>query len=161
MMRRRMLVFGAFGMLGLIACESSQHAGSPRSSVAKETKTPLEFAFELQPGESTPTRTVQRGDEKIELGPIRRFTISEARSDLDELGYPAIEFTIATDQKTDFEAWTRAGIGRRMIVLLDGAPLVAATIRSALPGSGVISMGPGSSTDEQTRGIAARIVGAR
>ena len=50
-----------------------------------------------------------------------------------------VSFEIADEKQEDFRAVTGANVGRILALVLDGKPLMAPVIRSAIPGRGVIS----------------------
>ncbi len=69
----------------------------------------------------------------------------------DSYGYPAVSFEISTDAKNAFGEFTEKNIGRGMAIVLNGEVVTLATIRSRLPGSGIIEGGAGGFTAKEVQ----------
>ena len=82
-----------------------------------------------------------------------RFTrddVAEWKETFDALGFPALAFTIRKERAADFAAWTASLVGKRMAIVLDRRSVLSlATVRSSLPGEGILaSSGRAFRTDE-------------
>jgi len=118
----------------------------------------LEFAVEPAPGEDVPVTRYEFNGASLELGPKRAVRIVAARPTADDLGYPALEFEIASDQAEEFRSWTAAHLGRQLAIFVDGRIVTAPVLASALPGAGLLSFGANPWTEEQVRDLAKRLV---
>ncbi len=79
-----------------------------------------------QPDESI----LQRGDQKWQL--------KKARPSYDQMGAPAVSFTLDTMGSKLFYNVTRKNIGRNLAIVLDDMAISAPRINSAISGSGII-----------------------
>ena len=143
----------AIAGLGLSSCQSPSSAPQtpePRSAI-------LEFAVEAAPGEHVPVMRHEFNGAWLELGPKRAFRIVDARPTNDDLGYPALEFEIASDQAEEFRAWTAAHLDLKLAIFVDGRVVAAPVLASALPGSGLLTFGASPWTEEQVRDLAERL----
>jgi preprotein translocase subunit SecD len=94
----------------------------------------------------------------VTLEPPHRYAIESTSLTQDSMGYPAVGFELASSNKTDFERWTGGHVGRNMVILIDGKVVTMATLRSALPGAGVITSAAQEPwTEDQARELANRI----
>ena len=148
-----MIVLSMLAGLGLLACKST----GTRDRFTGDGRSSLEFALVLRPDEAPVSHTVEFAGQTIAIGPIRKFTLQEAQPTIDDLGDPAVEFTIVAREKAEFEAWTGAAVGHAALISVDREPLVVASIRSAMRGFGVLR--GGGWTKAGTRELCARLAG--
>jgi preprotein translocase subunit SecD len=59
----------------------------------------------------------------------------------DDLGNPALSFGLAKERQGEFSDWTESLRGEGLAIVLDEEILVLATVRSRLPGAGLIAGG--------------------
>jgi SecD/SecF fusion protein len=71
----------------------------------------------------------------------------------DNFGYPAVSFEIATAKKGAFGDFTTANIGRGMGIVLNGEIATLATIKSRLPGGGIIEGGAGGFSKKEVQDL--------
>jgi preprotein translocase subunit SecD len=74
-----------------------------------------------------------------------------ARASIDELGRPAVSFTLNTDGALRFGRVTEQNIGRQLAIVLDGRVQSAPTIESRISSDGIIR---GSFTSEEVNNLA-------
>ncbi len=72
----------------------------------------------------------------------------------DSMGYPALSFELAKERMKDFSDWTKSILGHGMAIVLDDEILTLATVRSRLPGSGIIEGGAGGFSKEEVKALA-------
>ena len=82
--------------------------------------------------------------------------VAEARVIAAPDGQPAVEFTLTQDGRERFAALTRANIGRRVAVVVNGA-VIAASLIGAEMADGKVMLS-GNYTDEEARALAAEIM---
>jgi SecD/SecF fusion protein len=71
-------------------------------------------------------------------------------------GQPAVEFTLTPEGRERFAALTRANIGRRVAVVVNGAVVAASLIGAEMAdGKAMLS---GNYTDEEAQALAAEIM---
>ncbi len=71
----------------------------------------------------------------------------------DNMGAPAVSFEIAAAKKAAFGDFTQANIGQGMAIVLNGEVATLATIKSKLPGSGIIEGGRGGFTQKEVKDL--------
>ncbi len=69
--------------------------------------------------------------------------ISQTGFSQDSRGFPAVSFGLAKERQGDFSDWTQKILGQGLAIVLDEEILTLATVRSRLPGSGIIEGGTG------------------
>jgi hypothetical protein len=88
-----------------------------------------------------------------------RFTrddVAEWKESFDALGFPALAFTIRKERAADFAAWTASLVGRRMAIVLDRRSVLSlATVRSSLPGEGILASSGRAFRAEEVRALLA------
>jgi preprotein translocase subunit SecD len=72
----------------------------------------------------------------------------------DQLGRPAVAFTLTADSSKRFAKVTEQNVGRGLAIILDGAVQSVAEIRSRIAGDGIIDGGGDGFTTEQARDLA-------
>jgi SecD/SecF fusion protein len=71
----------------------------------------------------------------------------------DQMGYPAVSFEIGQAKKSLFEEFTKANIGKGMGIVLNGEIATLATIKSKLPGGGIIEGGAGGFSQKEVQDL--------
>ena len=71
----------------------------------------------------------------------------------DQMGYPAVSFEISQAKKSLFGDFTQANIGKGMGIVLNGEIATLATIRSKLPGGGIIEGGAGGFSKKEVQDL--------
>lgn len=71
----------------------------------------------------------------------------------DAMGMPAVSFEIGAAKKAAFGDFTQANIGQGMAIVLNGEVATLATIKSKLPGSGIIEGGRGGFTQKEVKDL--------
>lgn len=88
------------------------------------------------------------------VDPSQRFgnrDVASAGRTQDVFGWPAVSFELEKKRKADFSAWTRSLVGHGLAIVLDDEILTLATVRSELPGGGVIEGGSGGFSKEEVK----------
>jgi len=87
-----------------------------------------------------------------------RYRFSDA--DLDEVGYsadasgyPASSFELKKERAKDFGDWTESILGRPMAIVYGDEILMLATVKSRLPGGGIIEGGAGGFTQAEVKAL--------
>ncbi len=78
-------------------------------------------------------------------------------SSVDQLGLPAIGFTVADDQREDFGDYTESLKNRKLAILVDGKIITLPEVRGRLGIGGVISGGRDGFTEERVNELIASI----
>ncbi len=71
----------------------------------------------------------------------------------DQMGYPAVSFEIAQAKKGLFGDFTQSNIQKGMAIVLNGEIATLATIKSKLPGSGIIEGGAGGFSKKEVQDL--------
>jgi len=71
----------------------------------------------------------------------------------DSMGYPAASFELKKERTKDFGDWTEGILGHRMAIVLDDEILTIATVRSRLPGGGIIEGGAGGFSKDEVKDL--------
>jgi preprotein translocase subunit SecD len=74
--------------------------------------------------------------------------IAKAGFSSDAMGYPAVSFELTASRQGDFGDWTETLLGKGLAIVLDEEILTLATVRSRLPGKGIIQGTPAFSQGE-------------
>jgi preprotein translocase subunit SecD len=151
------LAFGSILALTALSAASSCAGGSDKTTQpaahASATNPILQFAEVADPGEEG--SATENGD--LRLGALKTFELKTVDVGSDSLGRPALKFEIVDSQQDEFHRWTGSLVGRRLAVLVDGKVLTAPTVRSALPGGGIVESGATPWTMEKVRALVDRI----
>lgn len=106
--------------------------------------------------------TASSKDGELSLQPsivVSGDMIADARAVTDQQGRSVVRFRLTPEGASRFAAVTRANVGRRMAILVDGKVMVAPVIRDQINGgTGEIS---GNFPPDQAKAIAAAIVSGR
>ncbi len=142
-------------------------AASPASARANARPGPDRVAFRLvddaADAASKPDdeRVAGPGGRELWLAPgapVSGADFASARPGHDELGQPAVDFTLTPEGKDRLAALTRENIGRRLVILVDGKAVWAPVIRDEISaGKGQIS---GRFTPQEVQDLAAEIMSA-
>jgi hypothetical protein len=135
------------------SCAGGSETTTQATPRASESRPILQFAAVAAPGEDG--AATEHGD--LHLEPPKTFDLKSVDVGRDGLGRPALKFEIADSQKDEFHRWTGTLVDRRLAVLVDGKVLTAPTVRSALPGGGVVESGVTPWTKEEVRALVDRI----
>jgi len=139
--------FGAIPLLLLAASSCGTPTGNvtpPADTRVKDSAPILEFAVQPFDGEKVEiTMYHPKQGFDLELGPRRVFDMVAMKPTADDIGYPALHFEVAKEQREDFRLWTASHVGKHLAIFVDNRLVVAPIIQSALPGSGIISFGFG------------------
>lgn len=73
----------------------------------------------------------------------------------DAMGYPAVSFELSKERQKDFGDWTASILGQGMAIVLDDEVLVLASVRSRLPGGGIIEGGSNGYTKLEVQTLVA------
>ena len=138
------------------ACSGATVHSPPEAESRSSRRPVLEFAGEADVGDMVTASALSEGGERILFGPVRRFTIKDTGVGPDANGWPALTFVIADTQKGEFTRWTETLVGRRIAFLIDGRIVWTPTVRSPLPGSGIVEI-PGHLTEAEIESLAARV----
>jgi preprotein translocase subunit SecD len=133
---------------------------SPAHTKVEDAAPKLEFAVEPLASENVKITRYQLEDSFVDLGPRRSFRIVKATVASDALGFPALGFQVASEERDEFRQWTAAHVDKRLGIFLDGRLTSAPTIMSALPGSGILDFGAHHQTREQVQALADRFAAA-
>ncbi len=152
------LVLVSFGC----ACNKRTDAHAPSGANASEPRAVVEFALVVDPKQPAVagTRAIDYRGQSYSLEPARTFAIQSASVSQDNLGWPAVSFELTDEAKPEFKRWTGEHVHRGLAVLVDGKIMTIATLQSALPGSGVISLGEHTS-EKDARELAERMAPAK
>jgi len=71
----------------------------------------------------------------------------------DGMGYPAVSFEIGQAKKSAFGDFTQTNIGKGMAIVLNGEIATLATIKSKLPGGGIIEGGAGGFSKKEVQDL--------
>src|SRR5205085_2299476 len=111
------------------------------TSATRPAPAVVEFARVADAGEATVVRTVAYKGSEVRLAEVRRFKIARAGIGQSGTGTLAVDFELAEGEKKAFSDWTESFLGKGLVILVDGEPVMMATVRSRLPGSGQIDFG--------------------
>lgn len=73
----------------------------------------------------------------------------------DQMGYPAVSFELIKERAKDFSDWTQSILNHGMAIVLDDEILTLATVKSRLPGSGIIEGGAEGISKEEVKQLLA------
>ncbi len=152
-MRLSRLAFLLLLLLPLAACQV-QGAAEPGATV--------EFRMVMQPGDDPaayPDELPYR-DERLRLGPARRFGLLRAHTADTASGSPEhanVLIELLEDDAEAFEAWTGANVQRRMAWVHHGEVVTAPIIMSPLRGWAVLSGGAAEFSLAEAEQIAAQL----
>lgn len=140
--------------LGLSSCEAP--ATHP-DSAGRSAQPVLQFAAVAGADEKEGVTEYTFNDRTIRLRELWTFEIQGASPTHDSLGWPAIQFEIADGQKDEFRRWTAILVEHRLAILIDGVVVATPTVKSPLPGSGIIESGAAHWSEEEVKSLANRI----
>jgi hypothetical protein len=115
----------------------------------------LEFRGEVQPGEKG-AQEFPYGGTTVLLSEARNFEVQVYRCQ-DQLGLPALGFTIAVHQNEQFGDYSEALMNKRLAILKDGEILNLPTVCGRMDHGGVIEGGRGGVTSEELDNLMAAI----
>jgi hypothetical protein len=138
-------------VLGAAGCVSGP-AGPPAvlewaEVVAADAPAALELDFHPAPGKT----------ERVRLAEPVRFEVARASLGYDSLGQPGIDFQMTAADAARFRSWTGTRVGRKVAALVDREVLQVATVRTPLPGAGMIECGSIGLTLKQTGQLVERL----
>ncbi len=137
-----------------------KHPGDHDPAPAERTSAAhaiLDFARVADEGETTVSTLTYAGRE-VRLAEVRRFKIARAYLSQDDRGSPALGFDLADVDKQAFSDWTASMIGKVLVVLIDGEVEMMATVRSRLPGGGILQFGGKLKSAAEMQALAKQVV---
>jgi preprotein translocase subunit SecD len=93
---------------------------------------------------------VRSADPRFRFG---NADIASAGFSQDRMGYPAVSFELKKERTKDFGDWTESILGHGLAIVRDDEILTLATVRSRLPGGGIIEGGAGVSSRGEARAL--------
>lgn len=147
-------------LLSLVTSGCKHPANHERSlpSAPQPAHSVVDFARVADAREATLVKTVTYKGTDVRLAEVRRFKIAKTSLAQTAAGAPALEFELVEGDKKAFADWTGSIVGKGMVVLVDGEPVMLVTVASRLTGVGVINFGSGYRTPEEVRALGARLV---
>ena len=148
--------------LGLViaGCDGSDAPGTPRFAILLVDES-VDDSGQGPPGAERVPASPEGGDIPVAFwlrreGGMSGPFVADARVSATPDGQPAVEFTLTPEGRDRFAALTRANIGRRVAVVVNGA-VVASSIIGAEMADGR-AMLSGSYTETQAKALAAELV---
>jgi preprotein translocase subunit SecD len=145
-LRRSSIILAAIGLCIIGACDSGD-APPPRFAV-----------YVVDDNPAAPPRAdgaLWLKSEGAMEGPL----VGQARATKGADGQPVVEVTLTPDGRNRFAALTRANVGRRIAIVVNGTVVAASTIGGEMSDGRVVLSG--NYTEEQARALAAELTDTR
>jgi len=130
---------------------------SKSSESARSHAPVLQFGVVAQLYEQEDASEFEGSWDDVKLRAVRTFGIQDARVYPDPQGHPAVLFVIADAEKEEFRRWTGSLVGRQMALIIDGKVVAVPTIKTPLPGAGIVMDEARTWTEDEAKSIAERI----
>ena len=134
-------------------CKSDSKA----SESARSHGAVLQFGVVAQLYEQEDASEYEGSYDDVKLRSVRTFGIKDARVYPDRQGHPAVLFVIADAEKEEFRRWTGSLVGRQMALIVDGKVVATPTIKTPLPGAGIVMDETRTWTEDEAKSFAERI----
>lgn len=141
----------------LLALATGCHSDSKASESARSHAPVLQFGVVAELYEQEDAREYEGSWDDVKLKSVRTFGIQDARVYPDPQGHPAVLFVIADGEKEEFRRWTASLVGRQMAILIEGKVVAVPTIKTPLPGAGIVMDETRTWSADEAQSIAERI----
>lgn len=143
-------------VIALLACALASAACSRTPTGPRAVFEVAEVVSPGTPGAISVTTFDPPGGVLHIVDPVR-FEVARTSLQPDSRGTLGIAFDLATKDHGRFWIWSKARVGRTVVMMADREALTVATIGSPLPGSGILELGPSPRGSNEVRALAERI----